>query len=355
MTASQPLPLVSVIVPAYNAAATLAATLRSALAQSHAEIEIIVVDDGSADETARVARAIAAQDPRVTVARQVNAGVAAARNRALAMARGEFVAPLDADDLWHPAKLARQLARIREMPEATMVYCWSADIDADGLISELRSDVARFEGDVMAPLLVANFIDTSSVPLIRREALIAAGGWEEDLHRRNAQGCEDWVLYVRLAAAGPVLLEPAFLVGYRQSATAMSRDTGRMRRSMALVHEEAARRIGRLPRWVQRLSLADFDHYLGDILAESGNPIRAAGHRLRAVLRDPAWLGSRVARRRLKGWLTRSPAYPPVGGRTLHFDAIDADLGRFPEPDRWTRRRRARLAAARLAAAPHRD
>ena len=343
-------PLVSVIVPAYNAAGTLEETLRSALAQGHETLEIIVVDDGSSDGTAAIARRVASQDQRVIVVEQANAGVAAARNRALGMARGEYVAPLDADDLWHPDKIARQLARFAEGRTVTMVYCWSADIDGEGLVTELRGDVPRYEGDVMAPLLVANFIDTSSVPLIRRDALLAAGGWEEGLHRQDAQGCEDWLLYVRLAAAGEVLLEPAFLVGYRQSPAAMSRNIGRMRRSMALVHHEAARLLGPLPRWVRRLSRAGFDHYLGDLLAEGGQRLPAAGHRARALALDPSWLTSRVARRRVKGWLTRTPPFPVVGGGSLRFDQIDADLARLPPPDRWTRRRRARLAAAALSA-----
>jgi glycosyltransferase involved in cell wall biosynthesis len=106
-------PLVSVIVAAYNAEATLAETLRSALAQSYRPVEIILVDDGSTDRTAEIASSFA----EVILIRQANAGVAAARNAGIRASRGEWLAPLDADDLWHPAKLERQVAAALAAPE----------------------------------------------------------------------------------------------------------------------------------------------------------------------------------------------------------------------------------------------
>ena len=103
------IPLVSVIVPAYNAASTVQQTLRSVLAQTCAHIEVIVVDDGSTDDTAMAVAEIAAQDARVRLERRPQCGVAGARNHAIRCASGEFIAPMDADDLWHPTKLERQL------------------------------------------------------------------------------------------------------------------------------------------------------------------------------------------------------------------------------------------------------
>jgi glycosyltransferase involved in cell wall biosynthesis len=103
-------PLVSVIIPAFNSAATLGDTLASAAAQSHRALEIIVIDDGSTDATARIAADFCARHPRARLISQTNQGVAAARNRGIAEAKGEFVAPLDADDLWHKDKIARQVA-----------------------------------------------------------------------------------------------------------------------------------------------------------------------------------------------------------------------------------------------------
>ena len=95
-------PSVSVIIPAYNAADTLAETLASVVAQTWPNVEVLVVDDGSTDATADIVEMIAEQHHQVRLIRQTNAGVAAARNAGLREARGDLVAPLDADDLWHP-------------------------------------------------------------------------------------------------------------------------------------------------------------------------------------------------------------------------------------------------------------
>lgn len=343
-------PLVSVVVPAYNAAAFIERTLRSALAQTHSAIEILVVDDGSRDATADIVRQLALEDDRITLIEQANAGVAAARNAGLAQSKGAYVAPLDADDLWHPAKIERQLTRLAARPDAGMVYCWSADIDAHDIVTERRLDVVRFEGDVIAPMLVANFIDTSSVPLFRREALEAAGGWDPNLRACNAQGCEDWLLYVKIAARAPVVLEPAFLVGYRQLPDAMSRNIGRMHRSMRLVLREAEQMLGQLPGWVLRLSRASFAHYAADMLRSEGRPLAALQQRGKAIVDDPEWLASHTARRRLRGWLRRRPAYVPPGGGSLPFADLEPDVTHFPVPDQWSMRRTVRLAAARLTA-----
>jgi len=104
------LPLVSVIIPALNAEATIGETLHSALAQTYRAIEIIVVDDGSSDSTARIVAALAARDPRLRLIRTANGGISRARNTGIAASAGSFVAPLDADDLWHPEKIACQVA-----------------------------------------------------------------------------------------------------------------------------------------------------------------------------------------------------------------------------------------------------
>jgi glycosyltransferase involved in cell wall biosynthesis len=104
-------PLVSVVTPVFNAAATLAATVASVRAQSLADWELLLVDDASTDGSLGLARALAAADPRIRVlAREANGGAAAARNAAIRAARGRLVAFLDADDRWHPEKLARQTA-----------------------------------------------------------------------------------------------------------------------------------------------------------------------------------------------------------------------------------------------------
>src|ERR1700742_3676970 len=102
--------LVTVVIPAFNAAATIDETMASARAQSHGNLEIVVVDDGSTDATARLVQAHAERDSRVRLIRQANGGVSVARNTGLHQARGALLATLEADDLWRPPKLVKQLA-----------------------------------------------------------------------------------------------------------------------------------------------------------------------------------------------------------------------------------------------------
>src|ERR1051325_8284367 len=106
-------PLVSIIVPVCNGESSIGDALASALGQSYQNVEVIVVDDGSRDRTGEIVESIARRDGRVRLVTQDNRGVAAARNRALADATGELVAPLDADDLWDPQKIERQGGRGR--------------------------------------------------------------------------------------------------------------------------------------------------------------------------------------------------------------------------------------------------
>lgn len=232
--------LVSVVVPCFNAAVTLSRTLASARAQTHERLEIIVVDDGSTDGSAEVAKAHGRIDPRVTVLRQPNGGVAAARNAGISAARGRFVAPLDADDIWHPDKIARQLA-LAEDDTVTLVYCWPLLVDSKG---RLISDRARstLSGKVVPALLRTNFLGNGSTVLIRRDAALRVGGYDASLRSRGAEGCEDWLLGLRLAEIGEIRVVPDFLVGYLISTGNMSSNGQSMLRSTELVAEDFTHR-----------------------------------------------------------------------------------------------------------------
>jgi glycosyltransferase involved in cell wall biosynthesis len=285
------LKLVSVIIPAYNAEATILQTLRSAQEQTYPALEIIVVDDGSSDETPAIVGNIAHRDPRISLIRQSNAGVAVARNRALAAAKGQYIAPLDADDLWHPEKVSRQVQCFdRNAPSTGVVYCWSADVDEQGLIIKYRRNLERSEGDVYAALTLANFIGNSSVPLIRRHLFEEIGGWEPGLLARDAQGCEDWLLYLKLAERTNFALTPAFLVGYRQIVRGMSRNIPQMRRSFALVMREAREAHPELPGALFRWSQSEFDFYIAELYWGLADRRRAIWFAFCAFVLDPSWL-----------------------------------------------------------------
>jgi GT2 family glycosyltransferase len=323
--------LVSVLIPAHNAQATLLETLQSVKRQSFADLEVIVVDDGSRDDTARIAADFAARDTRFRLVQQANAGAAAARNTALALACGEWIAPLDADDLWHPDKLACQVQCAKAAPPATvLVYSWSVDIDERSLVTARRLDLDRFEGDAYAALVLSNFIGNASVPLIRHDALAGVGGWDISLRARGAQGCEDWQLYLRLAEVGDFVLAPGFLVGYRQTPGSMSRQVPEMTGSYDLVMAEAKARHPELPDELFRWSRAAFDFYRFEMLRDAAAPLSSLRALLSAMRGDPQWLRRRSTRRRLKRWLL-SPL-DGVRGRRPTAEAGQRFHEASPEP-----------------------
>jgi glycosyltransferase involved in cell wall biosynthesis len=229
-------PLVSVIVPAYNAASTVQDTLRSVLAQTCARIEVIVVDDGSTDDTATAVAQIAHQDARVRLEQRPQCGVAAARNYAIRCASGEFIAPMDADDLWHPTKLERQLERFKGgEPDLGLVYSWFRYMDVEGLV---LGDGPRpaFEGSVLHQHLQWNFLGNGSIPMIRAQALFELG-YEPSLQRQGAEGCEDFLLQLQISRHWRFGCAPGFLIGYRRSPGAMSANWVRMQTSFAAMYE----------------------------------------------------------------------------------------------------------------------
>ncbi|MBV9526816.1 glycosyltransferase family A protein [Sphingomonas sp.] len=220
--------LVSVIIPAFNAAETLDETLRSARGQTHRNLEIIVVDDGSTDDTARIAGAHEASDPRVRLIRQQNKGLPATRNVGIDASQGAYIAPLDADDLWSADKTERQLAALRGS-NAALAYCWSAIIDLDSRIVHLDSR-AEADGDAVEALCSRNIVGNGSAPLITRAAVEEVGGYDT---RKALHGCEDYMFYFRIAERHPYALIRDFLVGYRDRPGSMSASFDRMLSSHA--------------------------------------------------------------------------------------------------------------------------
>jgi glycosyltransferase involved in cell wall biosynthesis len=167
--------LVSVIVPAFNAAGDIRPTLNSVLAQTYQTIEVIVVDDGSSDVTNNIVKDFVRRDPRFKILRQDNGGVGAARNVAIRKASGKYIAPLDADDLWFPKKLEKQVARMEQCGNETgLVYCWSISIDQYGALLSV-GDPYTVEGRLRHALVLRNFIGNASVPLFRAAAIAKVG------------------------------------------------------------------------------------------------------------------------------------------------------------------------------------
>ncbi len=226
--------LVSVVVPAYNAARTLDETLRSVRGQTHTKLEIIVVDDGSIDDTAALALRHADADPRVKVIRQKNAGVAAARNTGWRAARADIVALIDSDDLWAPEKIERQLQALEQGgPDTGLVYCFFVRIDAQGMMSE-KANPKPYAGDVLDQILEDNFVGNGSSMLVRKKIIADCGGFDESLHAAGAQGCDDYLFCCRAAEICRYAVVPDFLVGYRDMPGSVSASVKKMLRSWIL-------------------------------------------------------------------------------------------------------------------------
>jgi len=243
--------LVGIVVPAYNAEATLDETLRSVRSQTHRALDIVVVDDGSTDGTGAIADRHAQQDARVRVLRQSNAGVAAARNAGWQTTPANYVSFIDADDLWSPHKVALQLAALLGAgPRVGMAFCWTARIDARSSITSLFGDKSG-EGDVLRDLLTGNFIGSGSNVMVTRQALIDVGGFDSSLRAGGGEGCEDWLFNCSVAEKYHAVGVGEHLVGYRLLQQSMSANRPQMLRSHLLMTRQILQRRPDLRPWAE--------------------------------------------------------------------------------------------------------
>jgi glycosyltransferase involved in cell wall biosynthesis len=276
--------LVSVVIPAYNAAAYLGETLRSVQAQTYRNIEILVVDDGSTDDTAAIAARFG-----VRCLTQPNQGQAAARNAGIRAANGRYIALLDADDLWEPEKLQLQVALL-EQTGLAWAYCDGYDFDSDtGQTSYQFSQVYTLHtGHILRPLLLIDFI-VAATPLIRRDVFDAVGGFDESpLLRRR----EDWDMWLRIAAHYPIGLVARPLVRYRVRAQGNEAQRPRSRyfvSNLTVIERAVARNPERLAD-LRNQAIAMLCIRTGNSLVTQGS-LRAARALYRQALRlEPrAW------------------------------------------------------------------
>lgn len=207
-------PVVSVLVPARNAASTIRETLESVRRQTFPAFELILIDDGSVDGTADAVAAMG--DPRFRAFRYSHGGLAVARNRGLEKARGEFVSFIDADDLWTPDKLESQVSALRGDSRAAAAYSWTIFVDERGEFL-FAKEPAWCEGDVRGELERGFFIASGSNVLLRRDCAEALGGFDPEF-----DPCSDWEYMLRLSDRWPVVGVPRYQVLYRLSTTSMT-------------------------------------------------------------------------------------------------------------------------------------
>ncbi|MEC4813844.1 MAG: glycosyltransferase family 2 protein [Scytonema sp. PMC 1069.18] len=199
------MPKVSVIIPAYNAMMYLPATLESVLQQTFTDFEVLIVNDGSSDNIVEWVGAI--KDQRVKLLTQPNQGVSVARNTGISNSEGEYIAFLDADDLWESTKLDKQVRSLEAHPSVGLVYTWTAFIDECGKLTGV-SIVSHAEGNVWEQIVVRDMVSTGSSPMIRRVCFDTVGVFDS-----NIKIGEDRDMWSRIAAHYPfaVIKEPLTL------------------------------------------------------------------------------------------------------------------------------------------------
>lgn len=234
------MPRFSVVIPAYNAERTIGETIGSVLAQTAADLELIVVDDGSSDSTPELVAGIANADPRVRLVRQPNAGTAGARNTGIAEATAPYVSFVDNDDLWMPTYLESMGAALDADATAGFAYCDAYALDDATLRLRRRTELesrpppppGASRDEILVALGSANFVMSSAT--VRREVLTELGGFRTDVY-----GVDDLDLWFRILLAGhsAVRAATAPLLLQRDRPDSQSKDDSVMLAGLAMVLE----------------------------------------------------------------------------------------------------------------------
>jgi len=281
--AAQGQPLFTVVMPAYRAPAMIGTAIASVLNQTEARFELIVVDDGSPDDTAAMAEAAAAGDRRVRVIRQTNAGPAMARNHGIAQGNGRLIAFLDADDRWAPDTLARHRDHLKHVPQAGVsfgrVRFYDPSLTVGGRVSAHVGTLS------LALSIGENPICTTSNLVVRREVFERIGGFNPALTHAEDQ---EWVARVLAVTRWEVCGIDAVLVDYRTSAGGLSADLARMRQGWRAMIESIRTHAPAGVAHAEADAAALFERYLARRALRTGQPpAQAFGHLWRAIRHSP--------------------------------------------------------------------
>lgn len=248
-------PSVSVIIPAFNVAAYLGEALESVRNQSFTDYEVIVVDDGSPDDVAGVCRPFL-DDPRFSMVRIENAGLAGARNHGISLARAPLIALLDGDDRYRPDYLARMITKLGEHPEAAFVTCDAISFGTLAHDGERFSDRYPQDEPITLERLLRREGAVFGLCTVRTEALRAVGGYDQSL--RSSEDLDLWLRLLTTGATGRLVAEP--LVDYRRHAASLSNNRARLMETTAAVYQKAATALAGRPEAALAEALRDEAH-----------------------------------------------------------------------------------------------
>lgn len=274
---------VSVVIPTYNYGRFIAEAIGSVLEQTHQPIEIVVVDDGSTDDTANV---VVSFGDKVKYVRQENAGVCSARNRGVAESSGEFVAFLDADDIMEPTSLEKQLEKF-DAEEVGLVHCGLRLFDSETnrtIKLQLEGGEDRVADDLL--LWEGPGIAGPGAVVVRRESFNAVGGFDT----RMKVG-EDWDFCYRVARMYKVAFVPEALVNYRSHAGAAHRNVAEMERGMRWFYEKAFSTQDEAVLAVRRRAYGNFHKVMAGSYFHERSYVQFARHAVQSIFMRPGNLG----------------------------------------------------------------
>ncbi|MEM8828953.1 MAG: glycosyltransferase, partial [Cyanobacteria bacterium P01_G01_bin.19] len=254
--------LISIIIPAYNASDTISKTVNSVLNQTYQNWELIIINDGSTDNTFDLVNQLT--DPRIKAHDYPNAGVAEARNQGIKIARGDYLAFLDADDWWTEDKLALQIQALVDNPQAGVAYSWTYFIH-EQTEKCFPSKAVYHQGNVLSQLLENNFLAHGSNPLIRRQAIAQTGCFDSSFPH-----CADWDYYLRLAMNWDFVVVPKHQIYYRQSANSMTAKIAAIEQQLILMLEKTYCRLSEIEQLQKNKSLAWIYRYCTQQYLEYG-------------------------------------------------------------------------------------
>ncbi|NJK38064.1 MAG: glycosyltransferase [Oscillatoriales cyanobacterium RM2_1_1] len=276
------MPLVSVIIPVYNGEKTIVETIFSVLNQSFQDFELIIINDGSTDQTLEIIAQF--QDDRIQPFTYPNAGLATSRNRGIARAQGQYISFIDADDLWTSDKLEAQFQALESTPKAAVAYSWTDLIDQSSQFLNTDSR-ASFSGNVYPHILLGSFPSNGSNVMVRRQALLELGGFDESLN-----AAEDWEMWIRLAANYFFVAVSKPQILYRISPGSMSTKLTQHETESLKVIERAFIQAPEELHYLKPQSLANLYKYLTFKALDGKQGIKALQFFWQAVKYDPKLL-----------------------------------------------------------------
>ncbi|QLE56153.1 glycosyltransferase family 2 protein [Nostoc sp. TCL26-01] len=279
------MPKVSVVIPAYNAMAYLPTTLDTLFQQTFTDFEVLIINDGSTDNIIEWISQLA--DLRIRLITQENQGLTGAHNTGVIHAQGEYIAFLDADDLWEPTKLEKQVACLDKNPEVGLVDTWVMLIDENGTSTGTVLKT-NGEGNIWKQIIQCTTVVCGSSPLVRSVCFQQVGLFDPAMG-----GSSDWDMWIRIAARYAFALVKEPLTLYRQHRSSMSKNCERVFRENQAVIEKTFKSVPAELQYLKQHTYALVYLYLAWRALDNRNYEQAIYYRQQAHTCDPKVIYSR--------------------------------------------------------------